>query len=331
MVADIPLRVERFRGPAPLNLLCLPGLVPDGPEAWLRQRKLFVRHGSVTLASWSATGFDLDATLAAVDGEIAQAERAGRRTILVAMSFGGGVALEWLRRRQESGHPADLAGLVLISPMGSSRDLSPVLTRLLDPIADAVDGGGDGCLAMERGRSFFRQLAMRSVEDDPATNHWPGPLAALSPAAFAARRDRRIRDRISAGLAAIPAHAAVLRVQGMRALRGLPLGRSPLCEAPTMILWGSKERHTLDMDGPSCGRLCRPDLANRVFPAVEVQWVYGPDGGAVPHASTLRHAAAFNRHLERFLARLPRRQPALAHPFLAGMRALTRFPTAASV
>lgn len=328
MVANVPLRLERHRGPAPHHLICLPGLVPDGPEAWLRQRRLFARHGSVAVASWSAMGFDLDATIAALDDEVVQARSAGRKPILVAMSFGGGVALEWLRRRQERGEPADLAGLVLVSPMGSIRDLSPVLTRLLDPIAAAVDGrGGDPCLALERGRSFFRQLAMRSVEDEALGGGWPGLFAALAPSAFVARHERRIRDRISAGIAALPALAAVQRVQGVRALRGLPEGRMPLCEAPTLILWGSKERHTLNMDGPCCGRLCRPDLACRVFPAAEVQWVYAADGSAVPHASTLRHAPCFNRHLGRFLDRLPRQ----AHPRRGlGLPALFSLPTPAS-
>jgi pimeloyl-ACP methyl ester carboxylesterase len=308
MVANVPLRLDRHRGPAPHHIICLPGLVPDGPEAWLRQRRLFSRHGSVAVASWSAMDFDLDTTIAALDDELAQARASGRRVILAAMSFGGGVALEWLRRRLECGEPADLAGLILVSPMGSIRDLSPVLTRLLDPIAAAVDGrGGDPCLALERGRSFFRQLAMRSIEDEALVGGWLGLLAALAPSAFVARHERRIRDRISAGIAALPALAAVQRVQGVRALRGLPEGRAVLCEAPTLILWGSKERHTLNMDGPCCGRLCRPDLACRVFPAAEVHWVYAADGGAVPHASTLRHAACFNRHLGRFLARLPRR------------------------
>jgi hypothetical protein len=96
-----------------------------------------------------------------------------------------------------------------------------------------------------------------------------------------------------------------------------------------MILWGSKERHTLDMDGPCCGRLCRPDLATRVFPAAEVQWVYGLDGTSVPHASTLRHAVAFNRHINRFLARLPRRGLARTALDLAAMLPLPRLPAAA--
>lgn len=317
MVADLPLRIERTRGPAPLHLLCLPGLVPDGPEAWLRQRRLFARHGSVAVASWSPLGFDLDRTIGAIDDEVAQAAALGRRTVLAAMSFGGGVALEWLRRRVESGRPASLAGLVLISPLGSTRDLSPVLTRLLDPIAEAWGGGGDPGVALERGRSFFRQLALRSVEDQPDTGRWPGPFKALHPAAFAARRDRVIRDRIGASLAAIQAEAAVGRVIGMTRLRGLPGGRTALCDAPTLILWGSKERHTLDMEGPCTGRLCRPDLATRVFPSAEVQWVYADRGASVPHASTLRHAAAFNRHLARFLARLPRARVRIAD--LAGM------------
>ena len=69
----------------------------------------------------------------------------------------------------------------------------------------------------------------------------------------------------------------------------------------------------------------------RVFPSCEVQWVYNADGSTVPHASTLRHARAFNRHLVRFLARLAtsraapaRRTLNLILPALVGTARLLR-------
>ena len=95
--------------------------------------------------------------------------------------------------------------------------------------------------------------------------------------------------------------------------------RTALTDVPVMILWGSKERHTLNMEGPGTSILCRPDLACRLFPELEVHWCYGTDGEEVPHASMLKHHRAFNIHLRRFLARLNRRnQVPLLHniPFL---------------
>jgi len=57
------------------------------------------------------------------------------------------------------------------------------------------------------------------------------------------------------------------------------------------------------MDGPGTGILCRPDLASRCFPDVEVHWLYAHDGEEVPHASLLKHYAPFNHHLLVFLRR----------------------------
>jgi hypothetical protein len=98
-------------------------------------------------------------------------------------------------------------------------------------------------------------------------------------------------------------------VQALRQLGGLDQdarATKPLTEVPTLILWGSKERHTLTMDGPGTRILSRPDLASRHFPDVEVQWVYTHDGEEVPHASLLKHAPDFNRHLRHFLKRRAR-------------------------
>ena len=151
----------------------------------------------------------------------------------------------------------------------------------------------------------FRTLAARSIEEAPESGGWLAPLKAWTPSAIAARQERDLRDRVTASIAALPADGGLQRVLAMRVMRGLPAS-GLLTDCPALVLWGSKERHTLDMEGPGTGRLCRPDLAYRVLPAAEVHWVWDEDGQAVPHASTLRHHAAFNVHLERFLARLAR-------------------------
>ncbi len=303
-------RITRARGRGRLHFILVPGLVPDGPETFLRQAGLLKAFGSTATVTYPYHGFDLDAVLATIAAEVVSAERMGSRPVIVAVSVGAALTLELLRRRAEQSDELPLAALVLISPLTCVDDLSASLRRLLDPIrAESIRDGGRPELALERGRAFFRALAERSVPAKPSqglrriTDY-------LTPSGLQRMGEDRIRARIGRTLDAIPPCGGVERVLALGELRGLPDGRRrPLTTAPTLVLWGSKERHTLDMDGPGTRVLCRPDLASRLMPGVEVQWVYGPDGGEVPHASLLRHAAAFNPLLARFLKRVRNRPP----------------------
>lgn len=300
---------SRHAGGKPFRFICLPGLVPDGPETFARQLKLLRAHGSVAVATYPYESFDLDAVIAAVEEEIAAAVRVGLAPVLVGLSVGGGIAIEALRRAQEADRPLPVRGLFLVSPMTCFDDLSSMLSRVARPIVEeSRREGGKPEVALERGRQLFKTLVTRATEH--AAQHdatrWLGPLSLLTPQGFAAWKERRLAARIQRTLDRIPAAGAVARTLALTAFRGVTGLRGPLCEAPTLILWGSKERQTLDMDGPGTGRLCRPDLAYKVFPRVEVQWIYDRDGGEVPHASLLKHARAFNPSLARWLRRLAR-------------------------
>lgn len=301
--------LDRHTGARALRFICLPGLVPDGPETFARQLPLLRALGSVVIVTYPYEAFDLDAVIAAVEDEIAAATTVDAAPILVGLSVGGGIAIELLRRAAESGRRLPLAGVVLVSPMSCVGDLSSMLERLMRPILEEstrADGRPED--ALERGRQLFRTLVTRSAGDGVphAALRWLGPLHVLTPQGFAAWRERRLVERIQLTLERMPAHGAVARVLALPRLRGLAGLRGPLCTAPTLILWGSKERQTLDMDGPGSGRLCRPDLACKVFPDCEVQWIYDRDGGEVPHASLLKHAHAFNPVLSRWLRRQAR-------------------------
>ena len=302
---DAPL-FTRHSGRGPLHAICLPGLVPDGPETFLRQRVLLASFGTIDVVTYPYSTFDLDSLLSTVAERIRAAADAGAKPVLIGVSVGGGLTLELLRRIRVAGQTLPLAGVILISPLTCTRDLAPLLQRYLDPIITPAPGTTPG-EAIERARTFFRQLAGRSAGDTVRI----GWQALLTPTGWVARKEAAIRARIEATLDAIPVTGALDRVQAMVRLGGLD-GRV-LSEAPTLVLWGSRERHTRRMDGPGTSILCRPDLACRVFPEVEVQWVYGPGGEDVPHASLLKHAHAFNPHLKRHLKRLAgQRFPALA-------------------
>lgn len=291
------------RGIGNLHALLLPGLVPDGPETFHRVRRHFLAKGDVTVATYPYARFDIEALFACVDAFLAECRARRRRPVLAGVSVGGGFLLEYLRRRRAEGRSPELAGLVLVSPLVSVQDLAPTLRRLWNPI---VADSPDSVQALEKGRGFFRQLASRSVRQGSTPAGWMGLLSAFTPQGIAELVDAPLRRRIERTLAAIPAEGAIARCRALKELSGLerPQAGQYLSDSPTLILWGSKERHTLDVDGPGVGTLCRPDLAERHFPRCEVGWVYGKDGESVPHASLMKHDKAYSGHLRAFLARL---------------------------
>lgn len=289
---------ERGRGDH--HALLLPGLVPDGAETFLRQQALFRAFGDVTTITYPYDGFDLDRLIESLDKRIRAAAHRGERPVLVGVSVGGGIALELLRRTQSN--PLPLAAVVLVSPLTCVDDLAPMFKRFLDPVLHPPEGT-TATDAIEKARVFFRALAARSM-GEPIVSKWKALFT--PPHGWIQLRDQSVRLRIQRTLDGIPAAGGLERVQAILRFVGVHQVRGVLTKAPTLICWGSRERHTLRMDGPGTGLLCRPDLAFRLFPDAEIQWVYDREGGEVPHASLLKHAHAFNPLFKRFLKRLSR-------------------------
>ena len=296
--------LTRFVGIGPFHSLLIPGLVPDGLETFHRVRKHFQAKGEVSVLTYPYEGFTLDILFDRIEQFLSDCSKRKKRPLLVGVSVGGGFVLEFLRRQKLAGKEPDLAGLVLVSPMVSAQDLAPILRRLWLPIV-ADEPTADQ--ALEKGRSFFRQLASKSATAKSAVPPgWKGFFAAFTPQGVNDLLEAPLRRRIEKTLHAIPAQGAILRCRLLKELTGLEKGgpSAVLTRKPTLILWGSKERHTLDIDGPGVGVLCRPDLAEKHFPECQVQWIYSGDGEAVPHASLLKHDKAFGRPIKEFLARL---------------------------
>ena len=285
-----------------LHFFLVPGLVPDARETFLRQRHLFLAYGSVTSVTYPNHDFNLSAIRDALRSRILASHRAGQKPVLVGVSVGGGIILDLLRHCREQGDPLPLGGLILVSPFTCTSDLAPLLRRLVDPILGTKPE--DALEALEKGRSFFRMLASRSLTTSEAVG-WRKSLSLLTPAGVRAWQERAILRRIDSTLTSISPEGALARVCSLRELKGISdQRRSTICEAPTLILWGSKERQTLSMEGPGTGILCRPDLAYRLFPRLQIQWVYDAQGEEVPHGSLLKHAHAFNPFLKEYLRRL---------------------------
>lgn len=299
-------QLTRLQGRGRMRFLLLPGLVPDAPETFLRQQKLFLTRGDCEMVTYPYVDFSLEAILDLVTDFVKRQERVGKPAVLVGVSVGGGFVLEWLRRQREAGTVPTLAGLVLVSPMTCPQDLAPLLLRLWKPI---VSETGDNVQALEKGRSFFKSLASRSAAPGELPTGVKGFLSLLTPQGLSSLQERKLKKRIEATLDAIPPEGAIARCRALESVPGLHVGekaKQPLISVPTAILWGSKERHTLNMEGPGTGVLCRPDLAVRHFPDVQVQWVYGKDGEEIPHASLIKHDKAFKKPLSDFLDRIDR-------------------------
>lgn len=303
--------IRTFPGRGPFHFICVPGLVPDGPETFMRQLSLLRRFGTVSVATYPYDRFDLDAELDSIRQAIEQARAGGRLVVLMGVSVGGGFCIEMLRRARDAQQPIELASFIMISPFTCTADLAPLLARIVKGVEQEADRGTEGQpgQALERGRAFFRALASKSVAAKPQLGGWRSFFALFTPQGIAELGEARLRARIERTLEAIPSGGGTDRVLALRRLGGLDSdvrATKPLTQAPTLILWGSKERHTLTMDGPGTRVLCRPDLASRHFPNLEVHWVYTNEGEEVPHASLLKHSVAFNRHLRHFLRRQSR-------------------------
>jgi len=298
-------------GRGPFHFLLIPGLVPDGPETFLRQAAMLHGFGSSTTFTYPYEDYDLDQVLAAIGHEVDKAHGAGKWPVLIGVSVGGGLCLEWLRRRRDQQQALNIRALILVSPLTCLKDLSSLLGRIFESIIKEHERGpeGDPDAALERGRSFFKQLASRSVTVKDEKSGWKKVLGLLTPQGIQELRERKIRKRIDATLAGVSPKGAMARVMSLRHFVGLDAKpKGPLAEVPTLLLWGSKERQTLNMDGPGTSQLCRPDLAYRYFPDCEVHWLYAADGSEVPHASLLKHASSFNKLMRRFLKRVIARE-----------------------
>jgi hypothetical protein len=301
------------RGRGRRHFLLVPGLVPDGPETYWRQMQLFRSFGWTTVYTYPYQTFDTGAVVEAIARFAHEARAAGRTPVLVGCSIGGGMVLEALRRARAAGEALPVGGVILVSPFSCMDDLAPLLRRLLKPIldeADKTDGKPDA--PFERGRAFFKSLAARALAEGKAKDAararsaWRSWLGRLTPQGMYDLREAAVRQRIERTLDAIPQEGGMARVCELRRFPGIDHGAhadKPLTTAPALILWGSKERQTLSMEGPGTSVLCRPDLAWRWLPSCEIHWVYDTDGGDVPHASLLKHARPFNVHLRRWLAR----------------------------
>lgn len=303
------IRREPRRGPRPT--LVLGGFVPDAAEQVYLVRGYLSRQGSVYYLDYPKDDFSLPLFCAQLDDLVADiVAREGAAPVVVAVSFGAGVVLDWLRRARLAGRiPPKLAGLLLVSPVCCAEDIvapgeakpSTLLGRALQPLLEAAERGGSGAApAVEKARAIFARMFEAGAQNKAA-------LATLLTKTELAE----LRAGVMATIAGVTPRGALARVRAMAEMACpstyLTPELLPLCEAPTLILYAEKEGAVLRERAsarPVLERACRS-----FFPQGETREVRNTRGAPVQHASLIFHAENFLPCFAGFYRRLKYRKP----------------------
>jgi pimeloyl-ACP methyl ester carboxylesterase len=288
------------RGATPT--IVLGGFVPDSSQAVFLLRDLFLRRGDLYCVDYPRHGFHLDLLCAQLDDLVEElALRAGQRPVVLGISFGAGLVLEWLRRRRLAlGSPA-LRGVVLVSPVACVEDLLPdaavkpttLLGRAIKPYLDARAGVDERLV--EKSRTIFVKMFEAGAQNRAA-------LKGIMTAAEVAE----LRAGVMGTISGIDFTGACERVQALRRLAPptsyFQLDVLPLSDAPTLILYAEKEDAVIAEGSPTRRAFAAGHRA--YFPFSECRVVANPGGAAVQHASLVFHSANFRPVFGRFYGQL---------------------------
>ena len=290
---------EFGRGRVPT--IILGGFVPDATEQVFLLRRFFLRTGDVFYFNYPYQGFSLELACAQLDDLVAEVAARGQPPVIFGVSFGGGLALEWLRRTRLAGRVAPLAGLVLVSPVACVEDVfapdaakpATLLGRALKPY---LGGGPASEAAIEKSRTIFARMFEAGAQNKVSLR------ALMTPQELT-----RLRDAVMGTIRGITHTGARERVQALAAMPPPTAYFSPmslpLTDAPALVLFAEREEGVLDPGSPT--RFALGSAHRAYFPHGRVQRVAALPGGApVQHASLIFHVFEFLPHLSGFYAKL---------------------------
>jgi pimeloyl-ACP methyl ester carboxylesterase len=279
----------------------LGGFVPDSTEQVFLLRGFLLRQGSVYYLNYPRRGFSLDLLCAQLDDLVEElAGRCGRPPVVLSVSFGGGVVLEWLRRRREEGKPPELAGLLFVSPVACVEDLiaregpkpATLMGRAIQPYLNSKDGADSALVEKSRG-------IMSRMFEAGAQNH-----AALQ-TLMSGDELRELRAGVLAAIQGIDLAGARERVSALQQLAPLPwperIQPTPLSEAPTLILYAEKETSVIAPRSPT--RMALEGRHRDYFSQSRCMLVTGGKS-PVQHASLIFHYFQFLPFIAKFYREL---------------------------
>lgn len=290
---------EKSAGSAPT--IVVGGFVPDATEAVEFQRAALQRHGAIYYLNFPRNGFSQELFEAQLADLIDDLALKGERPVIMAISFGAGLVVDFLRRAGEGIHER-IRGLILVSPVLCTDDLirpEGLRTggvRMLESNLRKIMGANpaddkDLNRQLERARRCFQALFEAGAENRKLTT-----------------RHLTIRSRIFGVLEKTSNLGGYERVLALKRF-AVPNARAVVFSGPCLLLVAEDEESVLVPSSPTLKLTQHQDSLQKMLPGVKVRKVVSKEtADPVAHASMIFHNHAFNPLLEHWLERL-HRQP----------------------
>lgn len=295
---------EKHRGSVPT--VVIGGFVPDATEQVFLMRGFLRKHGSIYYINYPRQGFSMDLLLAQLDDLVEElAVFHGQKPTIFSVSFGAGIAMEWLKRARTAGRTIDLQGLILISPVACVEDLlnpaeakpSTLLGRAIKPFMSQ-----EGCLdekSFEKCRAIFTKMFEAGAQNKDSIG------------SLLTRRELvQLRAAVLSTIQSLDATGASERVHALKqftAPQSCYLDRLlPLSHAPTLILYSEKESSVITDQSPS--RSALESARHSYFPSSDYHVITNRHGTPVQHASLIFHCFNFLPVISSFYQQLKTRR-----------------------
>jgi hypothetical protein len=293
---------ERSRGRCPT--IVLGGFVPDATEQVYLLRGFLLKSGSIYYFNYPSQGFSNELLFAQLDDLVEElAGLHGQKPVVFAVSFGGGVLIEWLKRARRAGRKAELSGVLIVSPVACVEDIllpgeakpKTLPGRALKPYFD----GSASAATVEKSRVIFSKMFEAGAQNKEAVR------GILSRGEL-----HRLREAVAGTIRDVSITGACERVQALKEME--PPGNYfspahlPLSEAPALILYAEKETAILTDSSPT--RFALATAHRAYFPHSACRVVNNPGGSPVQHASLIFHCFNFLPAISSFYKRLKSRK-----------------------
>jgi pimeloyl-ACP methyl ester carboxylesterase len=281
------VRWERSRGHRPT--IVLGGFVPDATEQVFLLRGFLLKSGSVYYFNYPPQGFSNEMLFAQLDDLVGElAELHGQKPVIFAVSFGGGLLMEWLKRARLAGRKIELNGSIIVSPVACVDDLlapgeakpATLLGRAVQPYL----GGSAGPHAVEKSRTILLKMFEAGAQNKEALR------------AIMSRGElHRLREAVMGTIRSVNITGACERVQALKRMEApssyFSQALLPLSDAPTLILYAEKESSVLVDRSPT--RFALETAHRAYFPRSTCRLVINQGGSPVQHASLIFHCFNF--------------------------------------
>ncbi len=298
-------QVYREKSAGSRSTIVVAGFVPDATEVIEFQRSILRKHGSIYYLNYPRNGFNQELFEAQLSDLVEELCMRGERPVLMGISFGAGLVVDFLRRASEELHDR-IRGLILVSPVlctadlirpdnqrtGGVRMLESNLRKILkaDP-----DNPEDLNRQLARARRCFQSLFEAGADNRKLT-----------------ARHLTIRQRIFGVLEHTSNMGGYERVLALRNFREPIPCSSTLFGGSTLIMLAEDEHSILVPTSPTLKLSADYNALRRVFPEARVCHVSSnDDSDRVPHASLIFHQHCYNPCMELWLEKL-HNQPLLA-------------------